>query len=66
MIVVLQLSTHASQSSLLNISLLIQILRPWQSAKGVNKWIEAIEAELNSIKKKKMLTLTYTSQNLSC
>jgi hypothetical protein len=34
MIVVLQLSTHTSQPSLLKISLLIQILRPWQSAKG--------------------------------
>jgi hypothetical protein len=34
MIVVLQLSTHVSQPSLLRISYLIQILRPWQSAKG--------------------------------
>jgi hypothetical protein len=34
MIVVLQLSTHTSEPSLLKISLLIQILRPWQSAKG--------------------------------
>jgi hypothetical protein len=34
MIIVLQLSTHTSQQSLLKISLLIQILRPWQCAKG--------------------------------
>jgi hypothetical protein len=34
MITVLQLLTHASQPSLLQVSLLIQILRPWQREKG--------------------------------
>jgi hypothetical protein len=36
MIAVLQLSTHASQPSLMKMSLLIQILRAWQSAKGAH------------------------------
>jgi hypothetical protein len=39
MIVVLQLLTHASQPSLLKVSLSIQILRPWQSAKGAQTGI---------------------------
>jgi hypothetical protein len=39
MIIVLQLSTHDSQPSLLKMSLPIQILRPWQSAKGVKTGI---------------------------
>jgi hypothetical protein len=33
-IIILQLSTHGSQPSLLKNSFLIHILRPWQSAKG--------------------------------
>jgi hypothetical protein len=36
MIVVLQLSTHASQPPLLKMSFPIQILKPWQSAKGTH------------------------------
>jgi hypothetical protein len=50
MIVVLQLSTYASQPSLLKISLLIQILRPRQSAKGARTGING--------RKQLMLSLT--------
>jgi hypothetical protein len=70
MIVVLLLQTYASLLSLLKISLMIRILRPWQSVRNARTETSGkkqLMMILTRLRKKGVYRSdTYTSQNISC